>query len=272
METVRYNGIKYHAGQKLEVKDVLVAEEMLSIALNQQPFTVTMRTPGNDKELVAGLLFTEGVYSMNDPMPEIIPVAFKNNGIPISIQVHTHESEITITIQQRSMLSVSSCGICGKTQIDSLTEGKEPFQHNDFLLPNAIDDMFRIMNERQETFQQTGGSHAAAAFSINADLLSIQEDIGRHNAVDKVVGELLYNKSLHKARCLIVSGRVSFEIVSKCHAAGIPFLAAVSAPSSLAVDVAEKLGITLMGFCRDNCFTVYTHHQFIQNKSHSVIK
>lgn len=271
METIRYNGIKYNAGHSIDVKDTLVAEEMLTISLNHQPFTVTMRTPGNDKELALGLTFTEGVYALDEPLPEMQITSLNERNIPLTIQVLTHKQQLSLPTQQRSMLSVSSCGICGKTQIDSLADGKIPITHTDCILPQNIESMFHAMNERQATFQQSGGSHAAAAFTLDAKLLSVQEDIGRHNAVDKVIGELILTNQLTQARCLVVSGRVSFEIVSKCHAAGIPFLSAVSAPSSLAVDISDKLGITLMAFCRDQSFTIYSHPSYI-HLDHTTIK
>ena len=119
--------------------------------------------------------------------------------------------------------------------------------------------MFEKMNLAQNTFKQSGGSNAAAAFTIDGNLLVIQEDIGRHNAVDKVIGSLLFQKQMQNAKCMVVSGRISYEIVNKCYAAGIPFLAAVSAPSSLAVDLSEQLGITLMAFCREKKFTAYSN-------------
>jgi FdhD protein len=131
--------------------------------------------------------------------------------------------------------------------------------------PALVGKMFHRMNELQRTFRQSGGSHAAAAFTIDGEILSLHEDIGRHNAVDKVVGDLLLKQKLKEAKCLIVSGRISYEIVSKCFVAGIPFLAAVSAPSSLAVDFSKELGITLMAFCREGDLTVYSHPSKLKN-------
>jgi FdhD protein len=132
-----------------------------------------------------------------------------------------------------------------------------------------VNDMFLKMRQHQNDFIQSGGTHAAGAFDIEGVLLSVQEDIGRHNAVDKVIGDLLINGKLSKAKCLTVSGRISYEIVNKVISAGIPFLASVSAPSSMAVDMAKEAGITLMAFCRNNKFTIYSNPQQIAppNKS-----
>ena len=156
------------------------------------------------------------------------------------------------------MLSVSSCGICGKTELEELNP-ENKLQKGFTLNIQDLLLMFNEMREQQVTFHQSGGSHAAAAFSKDNDLISLREDIGRHNAVDKVVGQLLNQNQLKEAKCLIVSGRISYEIVAKSFAANIPVLAAVSAPSSLAVDFAKELGITLLGFSRGNKTTCYAN-------------
>ena len=132
--------------------------------------------------------------------------------------------------------------------------------------PEIVLNMFRQMNSNQDTFRQSGGSHASAAFTKEGEMLTIREDIGRHNAVDKVIGSLLYSGKLDLARCMTVSGRISYEIVSKCYAAGIPFLAAVSAPSSMAVDMAEKMGITLLAFCRESKLTAYSNTERLMSQ------
>ena len=164
----------------------------------------------------------------------------------------------------RSIVSVSSCGICGKSELDTLPSDSKKIIVEEKLDSELVGRMFEQMNSAQNTFKQSGGSHAAAAFTIEGKQLTIQEDIGRHNAVDKVIGSLIFQKQLNNAKCMVVSGRISYEIVNKCFAAGIPFLAAVSAPSSLAVDLSEALGITLMAFCRENKFTAYSHIENIK--------
>ena len=148
--------------------------------------------------------------------------------------------------------------------MDTLPTDSKKIIVKEKLDPEMVGKMFTQMNSAQNTFKQSGGSHAAAAFTIEGKMLAIQEDIGRHNAVDKVIGSLLFQKQLQHAKCIVVSGRISYEIVNKCFLAGVPFLAAVSAPSSLAVDLSEQLGITLMAFCRENKFTAYCHLENIK--------
>ena len=159
----------------------------------------------------------------------------------------------------RSFLSVTSCGICGKQELDL------PDQQNSVsdatISLEMIFGMFQQMSSSQDAFKQSGGSHASAAFDKSGNLLTIKEDIGRHNAVDKVVGDLILSQNLHEAKCITVSGRISYEIIIKTFRAKIPVLAAVSAPSTLAVDFAKELGITLLAFCRDDRLTCYSHPQ-----------
>lgn len=260
MSTASYKGQKYTEGKSVQVDDILVVEESLKITINNNPFTVTMRTPGSENELVRGLLFSENVYTDIETDPII---TIKNK----SEKDFINEIDVTIPIEKvgkgmeisRSIISVSSCGICGKSELDTLPANSKRLVVEEKLRSELVGRMFEKMNSAQNTFKESGGSHAAAAFTINGDILTIQEDIGRHNAVDKVLGSLLFSKQTNMAKCITVSGRISFEIVNKCFAAGIPFLAAVSAPSTLAVDLSEQLGITLMAFCRDKKFTAYSN-------------
>jgi FdhD protein len=159
-------------------------------------------------------------------------------------------------INKRNLLSVASCGICGRTELQDFSqEKKETNASNEESV--SFEKMFEEMRKHQAAFDQSGGCHAAAAFGAERNMLSVKEDIGRHNAVDKVVGELLNRGELRSARYLLVSGRVSYEIITKCFTAGIPVLAAVSAPSSLSVDFAKELGIALYAFCREDRWTRY---------------
>lgn len=266
MGTIDYKGLKFNQENFLEVNDTLVLEGPLKIFINGEIFTITMRSPGNDDELTRGLLYSEDIYKDKDENPKIDITEKDNLGHPLSINVTIDPSKIGDKyLNKRNLLSVASCGICGKTDFEALhpdikTTNKNTAQLNPFL----VGKMFSQMNDLQRTFRKSGGSHAAAAFTLNAEILSLQEDIGRHNAVDKVIGDLLLHAKLKEAKCLTVSGRISYEIVSKCFVAGIPFLAAVSAPSSLAVDFAKELGIALMAFCRDGNFTIYSHSEKIK--------
>lgn len=259
MSTASYKGQKYSEGKFFPVNDILVVEESLKITINNTPFTVTMRTPGSENELVRGLLFSENVYTHVEADPIIVVKKRSEKGFITSVDVTIPKEKVGKGLEiSRSIISASSCGICGKSEWEALPNGSKKLTVNGKLNPGTVGKMFEEMNSAQNTFKQSGGSHAAAAFTIEGKLLTIQEDIGRHNAVDKVIGSLLFQKQLLHAKCMVVSGRISYEIVNKCFAAGIPFLAAVSAPSSLAVDLSEQLGITLMAFCREKKFTAYS--------------
>lgn len=253
----KIHGIRYEHGNAIPVNDSLVVEAMLNIYINGSPYTVTMRTPGNDDDLVRGILCTENVYqALNTPPMTVL--AYDAHQAIQTMDVQIPEALLGPGfLTQRNLMSVSSCGLCGKTDM-SLELVGPPLSNPMPLLPETILSFFDRMAEQQATFQATGGSHAAAAFSANGTCLAIREDIGRHNAVDKVIGALLRMECQTQAACLLVSGRVSYEIVSKCYRAGIACLAAVSAPSTLAVSYCIEKGIQLYGFCRNGRVTCYT--------------
>jgi FdhD protein len=259
----QFHGTFYNNGNFSRVDDVLAVEESLSISINSEPFTVTMRTPGNEEELVRGLLFTEEVYrdTDNDPVIEILETNVK--GYTTSLNIKIADDKILKNFAaSRNLVSASSCGLCGRTSFED-TVSKNTINESGLLQPAIIASMFEAMSKQQDTFQRSGGTHASAAFTLEGKLLEIREDIGRHNAVDKVIGGLIRNKSLDRAKCLIVSGRISYEIVNKALSAGIPFLASFSAASSLAVEMAQGAGMTIMAFCRNNKLTIYSHPERI---------
>ena len=257
MEFDNYKGKKFCNNTSFFVDDNLTVEKALQLTINNQPFSITMRTPGFDEDLIRGLLYTEDIYKDK----QNLTLHFSEN----------HEKAITtanITIDEhllkngyknsRNLLSVSSCGICGLKELQDTSHFKA-IEHKNAISIQTLNKMFEVMKKEQPTFHQSGGSHAAAAFSSTSELLCIREDIGRHNAVDKVIGYLIISKMINDAACVIVSGRISYEIVAKIFAAKIPILGAVSAPSTLSVDFAKELGITLLGFCRENKATCYAH-------------
>ncbi|MBK6730090.1 MAG: formate dehydrogenase accessory sulfurtransferase FdhD [Bacteroidetes bacterium] len=251
-----YHGIKYDTGKTTEVNDTLAVEEMLSISINSKPFTITMRSPGDEQELVRGLLYAEGVYT-EKKNPLILITTKNREGYITGMNVSAEPDIVNFeAIAERNIISVTSCGLCGRTELNIDLNGK--LIHKEKIYASQVIDMFELMRKNQSTFHSSGGSHAAAIFDVHGKLLTTKEDIGRHNAVDKVIGDLLLQNKLKEAVSLIVSGRISYEIVSKTYTAGIPFLAAVSAPSSLAVDQCREAGLTLMAFCRDKKFTVYS--------------
>lgn len=259
MQIEKYTALVYNGNGISGVQDIVSIEVALSISVNGTPFTVTMQTPGRETDLVRGLLFTEGVYR-EETNPEIVILSKNEEGFINAVDVHVPESSVLRDFAgTRNVISASSCGVCGKTKLDDPV--CDAVQNTEVLRPETVERMFVQLNESQYDFKQSGGTHAAGAFTISGDMLCLREDIGRHNAVDKVIGSLLASGASGRAKCLTVSGRISFEIVSKARAAGIPFLAAVSAPSTLAIDYAQESGITLMAFCRDNRFTVYSNPQ-----------
>ncbi len=265
MEVNNYSGLKYINGAFSEVNDVLTVEEAIQISINGNPYTVTMRTPGRDQELVRGLLYSEDIYQDRDEVFKMMTTDLNKEGEITAVNVIIDEAKLGKGyIPTRNILSVSSCGICGKRELDDIAVDGEALQHNLRLDLTVLEKMFESMNRHQAAFKQSGGCHGAAAFDLDGNLKNIQEDIGRHNAVDKVIGGLLLENTLEQAHCLLVSGRVSYEIVTKAYMAKFPYLASVSAPSTLAVDYAEELGITLLSFCRDGKATCYSHKEAIK--------
>lgn len=255
----RYKAVFYNGTEPSSQEDTISIEVALSIAVNGHPFTVTMQTPGNEKDLARGLLFTEGIVTSQSIQPEIKITGKNSEGHITSLNVIVPpELVLKDFANTRNVISASSCGVCGKTSLD---ECNESVINSDILQGEIVPKLFEKVAEEQKDFKLSGGTHAAGGFTIDGKMLTLQEDIGRHNAVDKVIGYLLNNHLLQQTKCLTVSGRISFEIVNKTRMAGIPFLAAVSAPSSLAIDKAQESGITLMAFCRNNKFTIYSNPQ-----------
>jgi len=260
MATRKYQAQKFESDSISKAIDALTIEEALQININKKPFTVSMRTPGDDICLVRGLLHSEGIVKNANFNPDLILKKENEDGIITVVNLTIPEEELGEGYSNsRSLLSVSSCGICGRTELGELSFLGKTIDDKKKIDVNLLNDLFEKMNDQQHSFHQSGGTHAAAAFTLEGSLLSAMEDIGRHNAVDKVIGDLILSKKLKEASVLTVSGRVSYEIVIKCFKAGIPFLAAVSAPSSLAVDYAKELGITLFAFCRDKRATCYSN-------------
>jgi len=264
--TVRVRALKFSGGRATPSGEFLAAEEPLEIRLGGRHFTLTMRTPGHDEDLVAGFLFAEGFIAGSDDIEEIRPVRGPRgkpepNMIDVVLNVPADELRERL---KRNFAVTASCGICGKTSIDSITRRVAPPAGNARVAPATLLSLASAMRSRQEIFAATGGLHAAALFELSGAMLALREDVGRHNAVDKVIGW-----SLAEARCplsdaiLMVSGRLSFELVQKAAAAGVPIVAAVSAPSSLAVELAQEIGTTVIGFLRAGGFNVYTHRERI---------
>ena len=257
MQTLKYEGLQLNNGDSKKVNDTLVIEAALQININSEPYTVVMRTPGDDFELIRGLLYAEDIYKNSKNLNFEI-IENRENGFSI-INVPIPQNYIGKGyLNKRTLLSVSSCGICGKQKLEDISVTGEKLLPKILFNTKKLKQLFSEMKAKQETFDVSGGSHAAALIDENYKIISLKEDIGRHNAVDKAIGELLIKNSLDKVNCMLVSGRVSYEIISKAFIAKIPVVVAVSACSSLAVDFAKEFGICLIGFSRGHKATIYS--------------
>jgi FdhD protein len=253
MKGVKTYEAEHFEGDTSKLKSDLITEEKpLRILINGDPFTVTMRTPGNDQELTLGLLYNEDIVKAVSEVNIEIDEGQNMDCAHVSVAPEFLKDGY---MNARNFLSVSSCGVCGKTELP-VVDGK--ISATPEVNTTTILDGLSAMKERQANFERTGGCHAAAVLDATHQIISIAEDIGRHNAVDKVIGDLLLNNSVSHAKTLLVSGRVSYEIVIKCFRAKIPVIAAVSAPSSLAIDYAKELGVTVFAFCRQTRLTRFS--------------
>jgi FdhD protein len=248
------------SGASVTQPDQVAIEEPLEIRLHGRAFAVIMRTPGADCELAAGFLLSERVVRTAD---ELGAVAHCADGPNIVNATLTGEAEARIErvmADRRNVTMTSSCGLCGRQTLESLAVDVEPLTTAWTTTSSMILELPTKLRAAQTVFDETGGLHAAGLFARDGALVDVAEDVGRHNAVDKVVGRMLMREQLPLAdHILCVSGRTSFEILQKALIAGIPIVAAVSAPSSLAIDLANEFGITLIGFVRGNSFNVYAH-------------
>lgn len=244
-----------------EAHDRLAAEEPLEIRVEGKSVAVVMRTPGHDEELAAGFLLTESVIRSADDLFEIRrcrdiadPEA-TGNVLDVTLAPHHGADLDRLT---RHVFTSSSCGVCGKATIESIFQDFSPVNADWRVTPETLLALPDRLRQAQETFEKTGGLHASALFDREGNLQCLREDVGRHNALDKVIGRALLDNTLPLSdRILLVSGRISFELIQKALAAGIPIIAGISAPSSLAVDFAKKSGQTLVGFLRERGFNVY---------------
>lgn len=241
------------------LQDAIAAEEPLEIRIAGVPLTVTMRTPGHDLELAAGFLLTEGIIQSLDQIADLRMLTPENGAKSNVVEVELKDTDFNAGDLQRNFFAASSCGVCGKASINAIrVRGLQQPDGAFRIDPEVLCRLPETLRSQQAVFSQTGGLHAAALFDEAGRLIVVREDIGRHNAVDKIAGWALLENRLPLSRhVLLVSGRGGFEIVQKALAAGIPVLASVSAPSSLAVKLARELGLTLIGFLRGRRFVIY---------------
>lgn len=258
MRSVERPVLRVRNGSAVQEQDRLAPEAPLEIRIcgpgrPLTPVAVTLRTPGHDEELAAGFLLSEGILAGTD---EIV----RAHGDQRNTVVVELNFPFAMEGLQRRFAVSSSCGLCGRASLERLSQEAPTPQRSGQLDARTLRQLPRIMRDAQRGFDATGGLHAAALFSRDGELLVLREDVGRHNALDKVIGRKLLDDALPlRDAVLLVSGRVSFELVQKAAMAGIPFLCAISAPSSLAVEAAERLGLTLVGFLRGDDFNVYAH-------------
>lgn len=245
--------------------DLAAVEEPLEVQLHGQPFAVIMRTPGDDRALAAGFLLSEGVLHSVDDIGAVEHCRHPDhpdghNVVDVYLLGQSGASLDAMLADRRKVLTNTSCGLCGRLTIESLKTRAAALPVTWTMTAKVAAALPDGLRERQRVFEGTGGLHAAGLFTPEGVCEASAEDVGRHNAVDKVIGKMLLDDRLPlAAHALAVSGRTSFEIVQKAWLAGIGLLCAVSAPSSLAIDLAEEAGITLLGFARDGGFNVYTH-------------
>jgi FdhD protein len=268
--TRRHAVLRVGAEGTIRRSDTLAVEEPLEIRLNGEPYVVTMRTPGNDIDLAHGLLYSEGIISERS---DIVLARYCAGSGPDGINTY-NVLDITLAplvstpapAARRNTVTTSACGICGTTTIDQvLRESRYAVDPHVRVAAELVLSAPMLLRQQQRTFDQTGGLHAAGLLGLDSEMRCVREDVGRHNAVDKVIGWAIREQLLPlRQMILAVSGRASFELTQKAVLAGIPVLAAVSAPSSLAAELAEEAGLTLVGFVRGETMNVYTHPERIK--------
>ncbi len=261
--------------------DFVSVEEPLEIQLitgnspNPHPISVTMRTPGNDPALAIGFLFTEGIIQNHQDVQSVVETDNTNNqSLVVTLRP---EVPVDLTKLERHFYTTSSCGVCGKSSLSAVQQqcNIELPKTQWKITPNILYSLPESLRKQQANFEQTGGIHGCALFDLDGQLILSSEDVGRHNALDKLIGQCLMSAQPTSAipsiplnnHILLLSGRISFELVQKAAMAGVRLIAAVGAPSSLAIDLAEEMGITLVGFLRGERCNIYTHHHRISSAS-----
>ncbi len=254
--------VEWKEGIARRVEDALAGEEPLEIRIGRRAISVTMRTPGHDEELAAGFLYTEGVVEKPEQIVSLAGVRGQENVIRVRLSA---DADFDAKRLRRNFFANSSCGLCGKATIDAVRARVLHAPNATFRISGeqlcALPDLAR---ESQTVFGHTGGLHAAALFTNQGELMVLREDIGRHNAVDKVIGWGVMQNRIPLGDCaMLVSGRGGFEIIQKAIVAGIPVVACISAPSSLAMQLARRMGLTLVGFLRGKRFVIYSGEERI---------
>ena len=269
MQTLRYKTSRFKEGSLFAAEYNLAVEELLEIYIDDSPYAVTMRLPGNDLNLVTGFCFTEGIIDSWDDVRSIghckeIP---GNRRMVVRLKIG-HDKKKPVHAKRNPFLSKSSCGVCGKSSAEEVYSSMRPVERFNCV---HLEDVLRLkdlVETKQAVFALTGSTHAAAIFDAGKNLLAFAEDIGRHNAFDKTIGALVRAEKINEAFLAIVSSRLSFEMVQKAGMVGFEILTGISGPTSMAVRMAEDLNITLIGFLRENSMSIYTHPERILSSAY----
>ncbi len=266
MQTLKHKTSRFKDNSLFSVEYHLAVEELLEIHVNDSPYAVIMRLPGDDVTLVAGFCFTEGIIKSRDDLLSIKRCEANASKSRVLVhlkqerpQDHTHPEERPVYVSQ------SSCGLCGRSKADEIFRRLDPVATSHRIHLGEILALKGRFEAEQTIFQLTGATHSASVFDIDRNLLAFAEDIGRHNAFDKVIGRLVLNGATQDAFLAIVSSRLSFEMVQKAAVLGLEIFCGLSAPTSMAVAMAEQLNMTLIGFLRENSMSIYSHPERIPN-------
>ena len=266
MNSKRFQGTRLTTTSTTPVEDLLPVEAVLQLKVNGAAYTTTVRTPGADEALARGLLYTEGVLVDPAIIPAYHPIPDPDTGLTGCLEITVPEAALAKEVSgRRSAMGSASCGLCGIREPEELLMLGTPIVVSPVnqITFETVSVLIEALPAHQPLFQATGGVHGAMAFAPDGRILAHHEDIGRHNAVDKCIGDLLNRGELDRACGLIVSGRLSYEIVFKAYQARWPYLLSVSAPSSLAVEMGGAFGLCIIGFCRGTRATVYSHGELV---------
>jgi FdhD protein len=258
MSTGKVLIIKFSDTERIQTDDLVTLEEPLEIYIDNEPFYMTMRMPGDEILLALGICFTDGIINS---MEDVTGVNYCSDISQNKINVYLSpmiNKEDRLKKKRRRSTAYSSCGICGTDMIEGIAVSKDRIEERIKMGASDISEMQKVMQENQIIFPVTGGTHAAGIFSAERELLAFSEDVGRHNALDKAIGKLLFSRSIKKAAIVVLTSRLSFEMVQKAARLGAEIVCGVSSPTSLAIELAKTVNLTLIGFLRGNRGNIYT--------------
>ena len=266
MQTLKHVTSRFKDNGLFAAEYNLAVEELLEIYVDDSPYAITMRLPGDDINLAAGFCLTEGIIASRDDLVTIKHCEAIANKSRVLVQLNHSQSNGVNRFEERAeYVSKSSCGVCGKSRAEEIYGDLRPVETWHRIHLGAILGLKDLFEARQTIFPLTGSTHSASVFDVNSNLLAFAEDIGRHNAFDKVIGKLVLEGATQHAFLAIVSSRLSFEMLQKAAVLGLEILAGLSAPTSMAVSMAEHLNITLIGFLREDSMSIYSHPERILN-------